>query len=304
MFSDNIIYIGGAKKWQNFYSTVEFKSVNNNKTCPIQSLHHELAEHASVVTSIGVITCGGESPNFIRRNECIRLTDKNTWDPFPSIPSVKEGGVVHDMVVVGDVLVALVFIGYGGFDYLIEKINWRNGETWQSNKINRRFFQPCITAWDDENIFIIGGFNKRFDKRSKIKNETWILNIATNTMKQGPSLNIARVHHGCANIRNDSIIVAGGFPLYESTEILKIGDLEWKRGPDLKEGVTANKVVKSNLEDYVAYSIGGNNWYGTSLSEIYGLQRDMNEWQLIDNMNEPRMWGTALNIPSSLIPWC
>ena len=292
MFSDNIIYIGGAKKWQNFYSTVEFKSVNNNKTCPIQSLHHELAEHASVVTSIGVITCGGESPNFIRRNECFRLTDKNTWDPFPSIPSVKEGGVVHDMVVVGDVLVALVFIGYGGFDYAIEKINWRNGDTWQFIKIDGRFFRPCVTTWDDENIFIIGGFNKRFYKRSKIKNETWILNIATNTMKQGPSLNIARVHHGCANIRNDSIIVAGGFggfgfggaSYHKSTEILKIGEFEWKRGPDLKEGVTANKVVKSNLEDYVAYSIGGVNWYGTSLTEIYGLQRDMNEWQLIDNM--------------------
>ena len=133
-------------------------------------------------------------------------------------------------------------------------------------------------------------------------------------MKQGPSLNTAREDHGCARLRDGSILVAGGWGVqivgganklgnFKSTEILEVGDHEWKNGPDLKEGVKLNKVVKSNGKDYIAYSIGG--WeYGRASSKIYGLNVDKNEWQLVDNLNEPRYKGSAVNVPSNLIPWC
>ena len=48
----------------------------------------------------------------------------------------------------------------------------------------------------------------------------------------------------------------------------------------------------------------GHAWHGGVSDKIYGLQRDRNEWQLVDSMNTPRKWGSALNIPSNLIPWC
>ena len=38
--------------------------------------------------------------------------------------------------------------------------------------------------------------------------------------------------------------------------------------------------------------------------KIYGLHRDRNEWQLVDSMKTQCEWGSALNIPSSLVPWC
>ena len=71
------------------------------------------------------------------------------------------------------------------------------------------------------------------------------MNIKTNTLKPGPSLNKARRGHGCTRIGNDSIIVAGGWHTgpsrirqrSKSTEMLKIGDLAWTDGPDLKEGL-------------------------------------------------------------------
>ena len=102
-------------------------------------------------------------------------------------------------------------------------------------------------------------------------NETWLLNIATNTMTQGPSLNTARYFHGCVRVKDDSIIVVGGYTGYtgydytdilKSTEILKIGDLEWTNGPDLEVGVRNNEVVSSYGEDYIAYNMGGYNVLG------------------------------------------
>ena len=66
-------------------------------------------------------------------------------------------------------------------------------------------------------------------------------------MKPGPSMKSARYRHGCARLRDGSIIIAGGNHGSKSTEILKIGDHEWKNGPDLKEGVKSNEVVKSIL---------------------------------------------------------
>ena len=113
-------------------------------------------------------------------------------------------------------------------------------------------------------------------------------------MKPGPSLYKERSDHGCTRIGNDSIIVAGGWTQEQSkkrlksTEILKIGNLAWTNGPDLKEGVHLNEVVKSNGDEYIAYSLGGSIGWGVISDKIYGLRRDRNEWQLIDCMNEPR----------------
>ena len=143
-------------------------------------------------------------------------------------------------------------------------------------------------------------------------NETWILNIATNTMKPGPSLKNERFLHGCARIKDDSIIVVGGYDTsinnhggyVKSTEILRIGDQEWTKGPDLKEGVTSNEVVKSNGEDYIAYSVAGKDEDSNISGKIYGLRSDLTEWELIDFLKDRRCCGSALNVPLRLIPWC
>ena len=131
-------------------SSVEFRSINNNKTCLIQSLDYKLHFHASVVTPNGVITCGGVLYHG-RTNKCVRLTVKNTWEPFPSmnIPRYE-----FDMVVVGDMLVAF---NSSLESHTFEMINWRNNNKWESVKMNKEFYSSCIAKWDDENVLIIGG---------------------------------------------------------------------------------------------------------------------------------------------------
>ena len=125
-------------------------------------------------------------------------------------------------------------------------------------------------------------------------------------MKSGPSLNTPRSSHGCERVDDRLIIVAGGRDndLLVSTEVLEIGDRKWIKGPNLKERVNGNRLVFSNRKDYMVYSIGGNTGHWKYLSKIYGFKRDINEWQLIDNMNEPRAYGSALNVPLNMLPWC
>lgn len=151
---DHLLYIGGwayKKEYKTYFSSVEFMSINNNSTCHIQSLDYELGYHASAVTPIGVITCGGRISKGRGRKECVRLTDKNTWKSFPSMNEARES---FDLVVVGDFLVA-----FEPHEYTFEKINWRNGSQWELPiwKFNRAFYGSCVTKWDDENVLITGG---------------------------------------------------------------------------------------------------------------------------------------------------
>ena len=222
-------------------SSVGFKSISSNKTCNIQSLNYGMEFHESVVTPIGVITCGGMTPYIIRK-KCFRLTNRNTWEQFPSL---NRSHPRFDMIVLGDIIVA--------FDY-----------------------------------------------------DNHIMNILTNTIKLGPNLNVARYRHGCTRIRDDSLIVAGGFSHDDyliSSETLKIEDLRWTNGLDLKEPVFDNKLVTSIQKDYIAYNFGGKDENGSKFNS-YGLNQDGNEWQFLDYMHERRHFTSIVNIPTSMLPWC
>ena len=92
----------------NYTSSVDFKSINSNKTCHIKSLDYELAFHASAVTPMGIITCGGMSPHYIERKKCFRLSNQNTWESFPSMNSNHNSLAFQSfqMIMLGDILVA------------------------------------------------------------------------------------------------------------------------------------------------------------------------------------------------------
>ena len=152
-------------------SSVDFKSINSNKTCHINSLDYELACHASAVTPIGVITCGGMSPLYEERKKCFRLSKQNTWESFPSMNndhnSCFNSILSFQMIVLGDILVA-IDSNYPIVEqnYLsIEKINWRVGDKWESidmSSFDRNiisFDGSCVTKWSEEEIIITGGQN-------------------------------------------------------------------------------------------------------------------------------------------------
>ena len=108
------------------------------------------------MTPIGVITCGGGT-SYVSRKKCFRLSNNNTWEPFPSMNKLH---YKSNMVVLGDILVAIDF-----FPLLIEKINWENGDKWEImdrltfNVINHSIHHhySCVTKWNEENFIITGG---------------------------------------------------------------------------------------------------------------------------------------------------
>ena len=149
------MYIGGGFETidRNVYptSSVELKSISSNKSCRIQSLNYGLTYHASVVTPIGVITCGGKTLYGRARKECVRLTDQNTWVPFPSM------NVPHflfEIIVIGEILIAF---GDDDSGNVFEMINWRSENKWKLIALSKTFLNPCVTKWNDENILITGG---------------------------------------------------------------------------------------------------------------------------------------------------
>ena len=154
-----------------YKSSVDFKSISSNKTCHIKSLDYELAYHASAVTPIGVITCGGMSPFYEKRKKCFRLSNQNTWESFPSMNNYHNSFLSFknsfQMIVLGDILVA-IDLNYPIVEqnYLgIEKINWRVGGRWESidmssfDRSDISFDGSCVTKWSEEDIIIIGGGN-------------------------------------------------------------------------------------------------------------------------------------------------
>ena len=118
-------------------------------------MDYEVAHHASVVTPNGVVTCGGWASAFEGKKDCFRFTNQNTWKPFPSMNKAR---AFFDMVVLGDDIVA--FGGYN-FEDSYEMINWSNGDKWEVTNMNQRFYFPCVTKWNEEGIFITGGFKGR-----------------------------------------------------------------------------------------------------------------------------------------------
>ena len=59
-----------------------------------------------------------------------------------------------------------------------------------------------------------------------------------------------------------------------------------------------------SIDDYVRNHNQSSLRFDSVSDKINGLHRDRNEWQLVDSMKTQCEWGSALNIPSSLVPWC
>ena len=89
-------------------------------------------------------------------------------------------------------------------------------------------FDSCIVPWDTNTFLIIGGYSEIFRK------QTYFINIANNTIANGPDLLTARFSFGCHDMKingEDFIIVAGGNGAWQSTEYLQKANYQsgWKK---------------------------------------------------------------------------
>ena len=86
----------------------------------------------------------------------------------------------------------------------------------------------CIVPWDTNTFLIIGGWDGTYRK------QTYFINIANNTIANGPDLLTARFSFGCHDMKingEDFIIVAGGNGAWQSTEYLQKANYQsgWKK---------------------------------------------------------------------------
>ena len=93
----------------------------------------------------------------------------------------------------------------------------------------------CQVPWDSETFLVIGGFD------GSSRYETYFINVITNQLTNGPSLNTARWRHACGELEvkgKTYIVAAGGNDGggLRSTEVLdkdKVGQ-GWRKGKNLK----------------------------------------------------------------------
>ena len=103
---------------------------------------------------------------------------------------------------------------------------------------------PCIVPWDATTFMIIGGHNE-----NGYSNQTYFVNMATNTSSPGPSLQYARTSIGCHILKvqgSTFIIAAGGYNGggKRTTEYLAKVDLDsgWRKSKNLQHHIRWHEI--------------------------------------------------------------
>ena len=132
----------------------------------------------------------------------------------------------------------------------------------------------CAVFWDEDTIFVVGGLDQNGDSRA----ETYIINIKTSKVINGPKLKTARYKHACQELQiegqNYVVVVGGekGFGILKSTEVLDKENLDqgWMSGDDLKRsGLNTLQMVGDGHGSL--YAMGGYNDLNGK-SDIYKYQ--------------------------------
>ena len=102
----------------------------------------------------------------------------------------------------------------------------------------------CAVPWGEDTFFVIGGRDQNYYSRA----ETYIINIKTLKIINGPKLKTARFDHACQELQIEGqnyVVVVGGLQKrpgisagkLKSTEVLDKGNLEqgWISGDDLNQ---------------------------------------------------------------------
>ena len=133
----------------------------------------------------------------------------------------------------------IIFNVLGGYDdgfndlRSTELITMNPPSTRYGPTLPKGLFAHCSVILGDT-IFVIGGNSNGY-----ITRETWMIDIATGEITNGPDMAFARRYHACTTYINEkgekTILVVGGWndnDAISTTKILKVhgGQLSWTRG--------------------------------------------------------------------------
>ena len=114
--------------------------------------------------------------------------------------------------------------------------------------------------------------------------------------------------HECVKINQDKIFVIGGedenYDYLKLTEIYHRRNNSWTTGPILPKTLSYGKLIKASPgAKFFGYYLGGYGNGGWS-SAIYGLSKDLSNFQLIGNLKKARSGHVAFRLPKSISDKC
>ena len=165
--------------------------------------------------------CGGR--NWIygvkRYKDCYQLNEDGSWakDPKASLSTARSDLGYGSIVLNNNLYIS------GGSDgsslTLIEMLSPDTTSKIIPVQLPIGIQRHCQVPWDSETFLLIGGTISGQEYRD----ETYYINVITNQLTNGPSLNTGRYYHTCDELEvsgKSYIIVTGGFPDERSTEVL------------------------------------------------------------------------------------
>ena len=186
--------------------------------------------------------CGGyDRTNRRNSRDCYKLNEAGTWtkDQIAVLNTARRlagtgSAVTNNKLVLSG--------GYGSSGPLksIELVSPNGRSKTLSVQLPFGLSHHCSIQWDSETVMIIGGYGgKKSEKKESRRAETYFINVRTNTLKNGPSLNNARYAFACEELKMQGksyIVVSGGSGGYRSTEVLDKANIGqgWQRGTKQK----------------------------------------------------------------------
>ena len=120
-------------------------------------------------------------------------------------------------------------------------------------------------------------------------------------------MNQKRSGHECVKISKDKILVFGGNDgndWLKSTEVYDKRYDNWSTGPTLPKTIYNGQFIKASPgSKFFGYYLGGYGDDGRS-SDIYGLSKDLSNFQLIGNLKKARDNHVAFLLPESISDKC
>ena len=120
-------------------------------------------------------------------------------------------------------------------------------------------------------------------------------------------MTVKRWGHECVKINQDKILVIGGRNgngYLKSTEVYHRRNNSWTTGPILPTTLSYGQFIKASPgSKFLGYYLGGVGDDGAS-SAIYGLSRDLSNFQLIGNFKKARDYHVAFRLPESISDKC
>ena len=214
--------------------------INSNYSCPkLMPFPVPMRVATGGLVNGQPFLCGGgysKNPGYGYFKDCYKLENSGSWTKDDTTVLNENRGYVFGSVVLENNLI--ISGGWSGSNHLytIEMLSPHTVSETLSVDLPYRISSHCQVSFSSDQFMVIGGTDGSLQKT-----ETYVINVETNQLTNGPNLKTARAGHGCGELEVDGksyIVVSGGYNngYLRSTEILDKDNVGqgWQNGKNIK----------------------------------------------------------------------